>query len=170
MAPLYANYGRFLISHYPITYLRYYLLPNAIKYYTPPGEFLDVYNMGQDTVADIAQNWFGYKTKKVRSVFKDKEVPIIGFVPILSGVMNVLFLLGFLSVGILRGLRKRSVTSHILILAIILWVTNFCFSVFAAPITLRYQLFSIVIFTSFAWILLDHIYKQAFIIKTAQNI
>jgi protoporphyrinogen oxidase len=166
VAPLYGNYGSFLIRQYPLTYLQYYLLPNAIKYYSPPGEFLDAYNMGRDTVAEIAQNWFSYKTNKVKSVFKDKKITMLGFVPIMAGVVNVLFLFGFLSVWLLKGLQKKSVNSHILLLSIILWIMNFSFSVFASPITLRYQLFAIVIFTSFAWILLDHIYKQAFILKT----
>ena len=170
MATLYAGYGSFLIRQYPVTYLQYYLLPNAIKYYAPPGEFLDTYNMGRDTVSKIAQNWFSYKTNKVKSVFKDNRVTILGFLPIMVGCMNVLFLFGYFSVCLLKGFQKKSVTSHILLLATILWIMNFCFSVFASPITLRYQLFAVVIFTSFACLLLDYIFKQAFILKTTKVI
>ncbi|HEY4287957.1 MAG TPA: NAD(P)-binding protein [Puia sp.] len=165
MAPLYAGYGSYLIRQYPMIYLKYYLVPNALKYYTPPGEFLDDYNMGRDTVAKIAQTWFEYKSQKVRTAFKNFRVNSLDFLPVLAGTMNVLFLLGVIGVCVLQGIFCRSLIQYSLLLAFILWVLNFGFSVFASPITLRYQLFGILVFSSFAFLLIDHIYKTAFIKK-----
>jgi protoporphyrinogen oxidase len=162
MAPLYADYGSYLIQQYPVTFLKYYLWPNALKYYAPPEEFLESYNMGRDTVTDIAQIWFNYKSKKVQTAFKDLKVNSISFLPILSGIMNIVFLFGFISFCLLKGIRRKSILTGTLILACSLWVVNFGFSVFASPITLRYQLFTILVFTAFAFLLVDIIYKTAF--------
>jgi hypothetical protein len=162
VAPLYSDYGYYLIKQYPMTYLKYYLWPNAIKYYAPPGEFLNDYNMGRDTIEEIGRIWFGYKTNKIKTAFKDPRVTILGFLPILSGVMNVLFLLGLLHVMTFKGFHGQSLLTGVLVLAGILWLVNFVFSVFAAPITLRYQLFGILVFSSLAFILSDYIYKKEY--------
>jgi hypothetical protein len=162
MAPLYSEYGSYLIREYPMTFFKYYLWPNAIKYYTPPGEFLDTYNAGADTIQNIAQVWFNYKDKKVRTAFKDLKVKVLDFLPIFSGVMNVIFLFGFFSLMLLQRLNRNSILTGALVLAITLWLVNFGFSVFASPITLRYQLFGVLVFSSFGLLFVDSIYKMAF--------
>lgn len=166
MAPLYQEYGSYLINKYPKFYLFYYLLPNALKYYAPPTEFLGNYNMGRDTVAQIAQTWFDYKSKKVKTAFHDLNVNVLNYLPILSGIMNVVFVFGLISLFALKVLKRKSLASGILMLTAFLWLLNFSFSVLASPITLRYQLFGVLIFTSFALILVDHLYKLAFVKQT----
>jgi hypothetical protein len=162
MAPLYKQYGWYLIREYPESYVQHYLIPNAIKYYTPPEEFLASYNMGIDTVASLAQVWFNYKTRKVKTAFKDLDVTILIFQPILAGVMNIIFLLGSVFVGILNGFKDNGLGKTIVILALVLWAANFGFSIFASPIALRYQLFAITITSLFAILMIDHICKVAF--------
>jgi protoporphyrinogen oxidase len=163
MAPLYSQYGSYLIRRYPTTFLKYFLVPNALKYYAPPGEFLDDYNMGRDTVATIAQGWFGYKTNKVYTAFKNNRVTILAFMPIFAGLMNAIFLVGLLSFLMLQGVKRNKRFGSILLVTCALWGLNFVFSVFASPITLRYQLFSIVIVSLFALLLVDFTYKMAFV-------
>lgn len=163
VAPLYADYGKYLIGQYPWSYFKYYLIPNGIKFYSPPGEFLFAYNMGRDTVGKIIQTWFGYKNNKVKSAFKDFKVNAIQFMPIMAGTMNMIFLMGLLSVALLNGLSRRSPMSKVLILAMILWLMNFCFSVLASPVTLRYQLFGILISSMFGILSIDYTYRRAFI-------
>lgn len=162
MAPLYADYGAYLIRKYPTAYFEHYLLPNAIKYYTPPGEFLEQYNMGRDTFAPIARTWFQYKSRKVSLAFKDLNVNTLDFLPILAAIMNVIFLFGCISIFWLKGFPKGSLLQAGLLLTLTLWVVNFGFSVFASPITLRYQLFGILVFSSFALLLIDKLYRTAF--------
>jgi protoporphyrinogen oxidase len=162
MAPLYSTYGSYIITQYPMTYFKYFIWPNALKYYAPPGEFLDTYNMGRDTVGTIIQNWFGYKTNKVKSVFKDFKVNTLKFLPILTGIINVVFLFGLIFIYLLRGQNYSTISSNIFLVAISIWITNFGFSVLASPITLRYQLFAILIFSLFSLLLIDYICKNAF--------
>ena len=163
MAPLYAHYGRYLIRQHPIAFAEHYLWPNAIKYYVPPEEFLKSYNASKDSVKLIAQSWFGYKNRKVTTAFKNLEVSSLCFLPIFAGIINVLFLSSILIVGLLKVLKRESILFSTLLIAISLWTANFTFSVFASPITLRYQLFSILVFYSFSVLLLDIICKSAFL-------
>jgi hypothetical protein len=160
MAPLYNKYGTFIISHYPLNFVKYYLLPNFIQYCVPPGEFLYVYNMGRDTVSKSAVLWFGYKSNKVKTAFKTLQVNILGFMPIYAAVINVLFLASSIFSWSLKSLESSF--SKFVILSSVLWIFNFWFSVFASPIALRYQLFSIVVYSSFSILVIEQIYNVAF--------
>ena len=161
MGPLYAAYGSWLIRKYPIAFTEHYLWPNALKYYAPPVEFLETYNMGLDSVAAIAQNWFHYKSNKVKSTFNDFKVSSLGFYPILIGAMNVVFLFSLLGFLFLNGIRLNPSYRTILLLAGVLWVVNFGFSVFASPIALRFQVFPFLVYISMALLLLDKIFQMA---------
>jgi hypothetical protein len=161
--PLYSDYGAYLIRQYPFTFAQYYLWPNALKYYAPPVEFLGTYNMGRDTVAPIAQQWFGYENNKVKTRFKDFKVTILDFYPILAGILNILFLFSFLFFGMLKGFKENRALAPILWLAGAFWLINFGFSVFASPVALRFQLFPVLVFFSFGLLLMEYIYKAAFI-------
>lgn len=157
MAPLYKEYANFLIKEYPWAFVEHYLYPNTVKFYTPPGEFLYEYNAGVDTVRPIAQSWFKYKSRKVRGVLKSSQADFIGFMPVVTGVLNVLFLAGLLFNAMLDIYKGDVVEKKILFVASLLWLANFGFSVFASPITLRYQLFSVVVFTCFSVLLVGNV-------------
>jgi len=161
VAPLYAEYGAHLIKEYPLVFAEHYLVPNAIKYYTPPVEFLESYNMGIDSVMPVAQRWFGYKTTKISSYFKDFKVNVLNFYPILVGIMNVVLLCGVFGLFFLKGYRQYPALSQALLLVTGLWLVNFSFSVFASPIALRFQLFPIIVLTSFAVLFIDYIWRMA---------
>ncbi len=166
MGPLDADYGRYLIRQYPGVYFNYYLLPNALKYYAPPGEFLVEYNMGRDTVAAIATSWFKYPSKKVKPAVGGFKIHVLDFMPVLAAIMNIIFLLGYIGLAAIQGVRPRSPMQAALLLAFCLWIANFGFSVFASPVTLRYQLFGFLVFSGFAFVLIDKIHQLAF--KNAQ--
>jgi uncharacterized membrane protein len=160
MGPIYSDYGYYIIKQYPGVYFRYYLWPNIIKYYAPPLEFLAEYNMGRGTVGHIGQEWFGYRTNKVKTAFKDFKVNILDFLPIFSGIMNAFFLLGLTYSLTFKGYYRKGLPLRVLILISVLWLANFGFSVCSAPITLRYQLVNMVISSSVALILADYIIKS----------
>jgi len=161
VGPLYADYAAYLIKEHPVEYAKFYLLPNAFRYYAPPVEFLDTYNTGIDSVLASAQAWFNYKTNKVKTHFKDYRVETLNFYPVMTGIINVVFLLSALSFVFLRGYKKSQNLAIGLILTSVLWVVNFGFSVFASPIALRFQLFPILVFFSFTFLLIEYIWKLA---------
>jgi hypothetical protein len=161
MGQLYGDYGRYLIRRYPTAYFNYYLLPNALKYYAPPGEFLLQYNMGRDTVASIASTWFRYPSQKVKPKNGDFNVHLLDFMPVFAAIANIVFLLASAGLALLSGPQANPARRTALILALALWMVNFGFSVVASPVTLRYQLFSFLVFSSFACLLVDDIQKLA---------
>ncbi|KAA2239885.1 NAD(P)/FAD-dependent oxidoreductase [Chitinophaga agrisoli] len=161
VAPLYAEYGAYLIKKYPAEFAEYYLWPNALKYYAPPVEFLQTYSTGVDSVPRIALAWFGYKSNKLTTQFRDFKVGVLNFYPVLIGVMNVVFLLGFISFILLDGLRNNRCLYKGLWLIIPLWMTNLGFSVFASPIALRFQLFPALVSMSFTILFIEYVIREA---------
>jgi protoporphyrinogen oxidase len=162
VAPLYADYGGWLIRQYPLAFAEHYLWPNALKYYAPPVEFLETYNMGIDSVMGIAQTWFRFKDSKVKTLAKDFKVSTLNFYPILVGTLNVVFLVSLLFFLLLEGLNSKAIPRGLLWLVASLWLVNFSFSVYASPIALRFQIFPVLVFLSVALLLLEFIWKAAF--------
>lgn len=164
LGPIYADYGKYLIRQYPTTFLNYYLWPNALKYFVPPVEYLGMYNMGRDTVADIAKTWFHYSTNKIKSNFNNFDVNVLNFYPVFSGILNVLFLFSLIFYVLLYGLRSKTA-----LLLASFWLANFSFSVFASSIALRYQVFSLSIQFFFTLIYIERIYWAAFVPITEEH-
>ncbi|MDR6567446.1 hypothetical protein [Chitinophaga ginsengisegetis] len=161
VAPTLSEYGSFLVHQYPVEFTKYYIIPNALKYYCPPVEFLETYSTGVDSVNYIAQAWFGYKDNKVRSRFKDFKVNVLNFYPIIVGIMNVVLLFSLISFFLLKGYRQFPFIKSGLILATSLWIINFGFSVLASPIALRFQLFPIIVSFVFTVLLIEIIFRLA---------
>ena len=159
--PLLGEYGSWLIRHYSIDFIRYYLWPNTIKYYTPPIEFLSIYNMGLDTIRPIAQTWFGFKRKIVRTKFHDTRTSSLELYPIFSAVVNGLFMCCIFGFSFMIGFKRQTDLSRLVILAGTLWLLNFGFSVFASPIALRFQVFTILTFLPISLILFEYIYNTS---------
>lgn len=162
VAPLYADYGQYLIKKHPVPFVRYYLWPNLIKYYAPPLGFMGSYNIGRDTINAIAARWFAWKNNKVHSYFKDKEIKITAPFPTLFAIFNLIYIIGFLFLLNLGGLnRYSSYNRYILWLTLVVWLSNMVFSVFSAPIELRYQIFPFLFTFSFDLFLLAFIIEQS---------
>ncbi|THU34742.1 hypothetical protein FAM09_22350 [Niastella caeni] len=155
MGPLYADYGIWLIKHYPLQFARYFLWPNANKYYAPPIEFFQAYNSGRDYVAPIAKAWFGYKSHKVTTRMKNMKVTILDYYSILSGVMNVMFLCSLLGFIIMNGLQSNIQFSKGIILISAVWLINLGFTIFASSAALRFLAFPIMLISTFALLLVD---------------
>lgn len=161
VAPFMEEYGSLIIRKYPREYIKYYLVPNALKYYAPPVEFLDSYSTGIDSVQPIASVWFNYRSNKLKTYFKDYRVKVLDFFPVLTGTMNIVLVFSLISFIILNGPRNHPRLKHGMLLVIALWVINLSFSVFASPIALRFQLFPIIVSLSFTVFLVEFLVKSA---------
>jgi hypothetical protein len=172
-APLYQAYGMYLIKKYPLQFAEYWLLPNAGRFASPPSEFLGVYNMGEDSVGSLAKDWFNYPTRKVHehkkiknSKDKNKEDPGIiatDWYPAFSAVINVLLVMGLIGMVFLKAVRWHQYGLPQLIgVTLVLWLCNCGFSIFASPITMRYQAFPILVCLIVGSLLMEKIVKMAF--------
>ncbi|MDQ0106853.1 hypothetical protein J2T02_001966 [Chitinophaga terrae (ex Kim and Jung 2007)] len=160
---LYNDYGRTLIWKYPGMFLRHFIWPNSVKYYTPPAEFLEQYNGGFKTVNEIARKWFNYKDTKIFTrIGKYYDLQVISYYPIVVGLLNVLVVVSLVAFLSLRLYRFNSSMNKILILGLLLWLCNFLFSVLASPIALRFQLFPVFISILLVVFLLECLVRAAF--------
>ena len=138
------------------------MLPNFYRYYAPPVEFLDTYNMGKDSISPIAKNWFGYDSRKLKKHFKDQKVTTLEFFPIFTGLTYALFAFCIFGYFLLNGFKNRDHLFYGMILMTGLWLVNMVFSIYASPVALRFQLFPILTTYCFVLILLDYIIRKAF--------
>jgi hypothetical protein len=160
VGPALGHYGAWLIQHYPLSFLRHFLLQNALKYYTPPTEWLGVYsNRNVDTVQNIAVAWFHFKSRKVGNRFHDNRINGTAFYPVFCGVVNVFYLICVLCFFFI-GRNNQANLRPVVLLTGCLWLLNFSFSIFAAPIHLRYQVFPIFAFFCISLLVAETIYKK----------
>ncbi|KAA2239748.1 NAD(P)-binding protein [Chitinophaga agrisoli] len=162
LGPLYADYGNYLIKQYPLTFLQYYIWPNAKRYYAPPVEFLQMYSTGKDSVALVAQAWFAYDSRKITTRANSFNVYILNFLPVVAGGLQVVFLLSLIYYVLLQGYRQQPWMQRGIWLTAALWSINFGFSIFASPIALRFQLFPIIVAITFTALFVEYIIKAAY--------
>lgn len=155
MSPLYKRYGIYIAKKYPLYFIRYFILPNAVKYYAPPVEFLEDYNSGKNYTSLSTIKWFDYKSSTVKVRMGNKKVWVLNFYPILSGVINVVMFLSILSFAILNGFKENSQFKKTILLNGIIWLLNAGFTISASPAALRFQSFPILITTTISILLIN---------------
>jgi protoporphyrinogen oxidase len=162
--PLFADYGMYLIKKYPFTFLKEFMLPNAVKFAVPPTEFLGVYNMNEENVGKLAKDWFNYKTQKVQDRKKaGQTIWATEWYPIFAALVNVMLIMGLIGIIFLNGLQLKVYgLPQLLALVLMLWLLNSGFSIFASPVVLRYQAFPILVAFPVAAFLIERIAKMAF--------
>jgi hypothetical protein len=145
-APVFKQYGLYLIKRHPGAYFQHYLLLNTKNYLMPPLEKLAIYNLGDDEVSNIGKKWFDYPDNKVIAISKTAQGDILIAHPTIFLFLN-LFFVGqlFLFIkrhGFTRSERRFTVTISLLSGLIIL---NAGFSIFANIICFRYQVFPMMV-------------------------
>jgi hypothetical protein len=156
-AVVFDQYGKFLIKRHPWAYARYYLLVNTKNYFIPPLEKLEIYNLGLDEMWPIAQAWFHYPSPRAWCISKPLQGIVLSLLPIFFLIVNIYYLIG-LSFFIRRGGIRRissAVLSTFLLMTVFL-VLNAAFSIFANIIVIRYELFPMLVFLTFAMLLTDY--------------
>ncbi|GAA0536587.1 hypothetical protein GCM10009415_18000 [Chitinophaga japonensis] len=156
VAPVFGMFGKYLIREHPIAYAKHFLVPNAMNYFVPPLEKLEMYNLGADRVYPIAANWFGYKTTSVKSISKDLQGILLYLFPVFFTVLNLYFAGCSVFLLLLGGRRRLSGSFlHGLTLIGLFLLVNFAFSVLASPIVFRYQVFPMIVFFTFSLLTTD---------------
>jgi len=158
VAPVFGQYGLFLIKRHPLAYARYYLLVNSKNYILPPLEKLEVYNLGSSFVAPIAAYWFGFESQKIKVVSWTFQGVLLFMYTALFAVLNLYY-----AIAISLFLRYRSQIkaprsyNYIIVIISTFLLLNFAFSVFANIIVIRYQVFPMIILLVFTMLLTDQL-------------
>ena len=158
VAPLYFSYGKYIIRTYPGHYLRYFLWPNANKYFAPPVEFLELHNMGWNTIPEIARIWFDYDSKNVYSRLNADKISLLGFYPILTGTINAVFFCCIFCFFLLKGWKYNKTFTKGLKFITSIWIGNAMFTIAASSAALRFQSFPIIITCVFTALLLHELW------------
>lgn len=162
MGPYYKEYGLYLIKEYPFAYLEHFMLPNSIRYYAPPLEFLEYYNSAYPGVDTSAVKWFGYKNREVKTRTANGQLNILKLYPILSGAINFVMLMAILSILFLGGFKEKLELRVIVKVGLLLWIINAVFTITVSSASLRFQTFPIYTTTAFALVYIEWIFKKAF--------
>lgn len=155
-APVFLEYSSRLVRQHPVAYAHYFMWPNATAYFLPPLESLLSYNEMRTTVDSTAIKWFRYTSERVGSLHPSIQGKILSPVPWLFLLINIVFcgLLAFL-----MARRKKYALSPVLLRTLLLagafWIINFCFSLYAAPIVFRFQLFPMIVYSAFSLLMIN---------------
>jgi hypothetical protein len=156
VAPVFLQYSSQLVKQHPVAYAHYFMWPNTREYFLPSLESLESYNEMRTTVDSTAIKWFRYKSEQVHCLNPTIQGKILSPVPWLFLLVNIVFC-GLLSMVIIR--RKQYTFSpgllRTLLLAGAFWLTNFCFSIYAAPIVFRFQLFPMIVYSAFSLVMIN---------------
>jgi hypothetical protein len=157
MGPFYNSYGLCIIKKYPMHFLRHFVWPNTLKYFSPPIEFLEYYYGGYSYIPESARKWFGYKDYHVKTRMKSSKIWILMHYPFLVSITNLLLLLMLLSYLLLKGWKYNTIFYKTILLAGFFWLTNAGFTIFASSAALRFQAFPVLLTTIFTLLLIDWI-------------
>ncbi|MBO9571956.1 MAG: hypothetical protein J7497_07070, partial [Chitinophagaceae bacterium] len=169
MGPFYQEYGLHIIKKYPRHFLRYFIWPNANKYYAPPIEFLESYNSGKVNVTRQAKTWFDYKSDKVTTRMKGSIVWVLDFYPFLSGGINVIMLSTLIFFALLKGWTTHKNLSKIVLIGGTIWIINAAFTISASSAALRYQAFPLMLTIIISSLLIDWLWKVSLNTQTVEK-
>jgi protoporphyrinogen oxidase len=166
---MYGQYGKFLIKKHPTDFVRYFIWQNALWYFAPLPECLPVFNRNYDTVPQVVASWFNYKSTKVRCA--DKEIKLVKYYTMLLSGANIIFLMLIIWTLFSRNqFFLNSRYSKALRLAVTIWLFNIGFSVMAAPVVLRYQLFTMVLLVSLGAVVMEILLKSDNALQNKESI
>ncbi|WP_143150834.1 hypothetical protein [Chitinophaga sancti] len=146
---LYGDYGKYLLKGSPVAYLKFFIIPNVIRYFSPPAELyitLSTFFLRRDNISNYTKKWFHFKTLEVNVEAIQFRSNLFSFFPSIVFKLHVIFLL-MLSVFIfIGGLKLINIEQRKFIaLGIITWIIDFGFNILASEVVLRYLLFTITI-------------------------
>jgi hypothetical protein len=156
VAPVFSQYSMHLVKQHPTAFAHYFLWPNVKWYCLPPLESFTIYNTGVNTVDSTAIKWFRFKSEQVTSIDNTIQGTILKPLPYWFLLVNIVFCTT-LAIVLFKA-KKYSLPTGLfrtLLLAGGFWITNFCFSIYAAPIVLRFQLFPMIIYSTFSLVLIN---------------
>jgi hypothetical protein len=145
VAPVFSQYGYFLLRRHPVAFSRYYLWPSAKSFFLSPLSEFAVYNEGKKEIDPVARDWFGYRVRPaVRSA--TIQAALLAPFPWLSLLLNLGFALTAAVFLLRRDLRDGHPEFTVCLqLASVYLLTNACFNIFASPCVFRYQVLPLIL-------------------------
>ena len=148
------EYGYYLVRKHPLAFGRYYLWESAKSYFYTPLDVYAVYNEGHKDADTVAKNWFNYKSTRLRVCSATIQGKLLGWMPALYMILNVVAVLAALLFLRVRELRQRHPEFTLCLRLVCSYLlANAAFCIFASPTVLRYQVLPVIllfVFTVYA--------------------
>jgi hypothetical protein len=158
---VFSEYGSWILKHYPVAYLRYFMIPNARNYFLAPLEKLELYNLGLDDVPIVVQDWFDYKTPDIWSVSKTAQKYILFIFPPLFLLLNLVFFCSAIAMLVKRKFKSTTgFVNRTVIISSLFMLANFGFSVVATINVFRYQFIPMILCLTYSLILVEVLDKK----------
>jgi hypothetical protein len=150
------SFGKYLITHYPFSYSRYFIIRNTKNYFIPPLEKLGIYNLGEDKVDPLAAQWFDYKTVKVAVASKDLQSRILYIFPIVFALLNFYCIGGALLLFVQKKIQLSEIRNYKnIVLACVFLMLNMLFCITTTIIVMRYEFFPMIVCLTLSIVLLE---------------
>jgi hypothetical protein len=167
VAPLYKDYGRYLITKNYAPYFKYIVYPNFCKYWSPNAEIFDTkslaaYNPSPDQDNEIINKLMRLKVNPEQPGQTHQFLNILYHQTKLFGLCQVLFILSLLGFIVLNGLKSiGKKPAGIILFIIIFWIIDIIFGTLTGPIVTRYQFFIFIIEVFFITYFINYIYYNS---------
>lgn len=144
LGPVYNRFGASVIAQQPFAYIKYFVAPNAKRYFIPVMEAYSEYNEGRDTMAKVAAKYYGYSTTKVDAGYATLHKNLLSPWRYLFTIINIFFIIAALVYAITGAYKKHSrLFNQSLLLFGAFYLGNLLFVSAVAPNVFRYHLFII---------------------------
>ncbi|MBQ9418456.1 MAG: hypothetical protein IJU19_07765 [Bacteroidales bacterium] len=160
---LYADYGKWLIFHYPIPFLRYYLLPNACSAFFPynlemVGNYTDIPATQKETL-----EWFQLTPERLQPARHDPYGHWLGqLLPVIELITWALLLAAIALIAVRRRTALASRDQRLAFWMLLLFgFVYYATTVFASPIAIRYWMPMQAIKMAMVWMAIASVKKSA---------
>ena len=159
ISPFLASYGFYLIKQSPVSFLKYFMRPNACRYLFPPTENFTIgwtFTFSHDSMGKMASDWFRIRRMKVKLTYMTILLQTASYYSILFAIIHIGFILAFFGLTFFHGIHdiRNNAQKQVIIIAV-LWLSDLIFCLTAAAVVLRYEFFMIIIESTFAIYYID---------------
>ncbi|SFW89956.1 hypothetical protein [Chitinophaga sancti] len=148
--PFFNSYGTYLITHYPLPYIQYVILPDIMAYLLPFPEIYgtpnDLYYLWSNHLGVVAKNWFEFTTITILTNFIKIRGIILSPYPLLFFIIHVIYILSLIAILLQKHYKKwGNIIRKSYFLLVLICTINFLFTILSAASVLRFQFTFIII-------------------------
>jgi hypothetical protein len=148
VAEIYDDYGAYLIKKHPAAFIKYFIAPNLLNYFSPDLEMINQNNRYKYHITLSNKTWLRESKRKDNLNAINIQDKVLFIFPILFFPLH-LFLLEETLRYLYNTRKQKERASKLLLLLWSYLLINFGFSVIAAPINFRYQVLAFFIMLMF---------------------
>ncbi|HET6253300.1 MAG TPA: hypothetical protein VFE32_04475 [Puia sp.] len=158
---LFGTFGKSLIRNFPTAYAQYFLWPNVKNYFLPELQELAVYNIGEDDVSSLAQDWFDYQIPNVNAASNTIQGQVLFIFPYIFLFSNAFFALCIIWWFMKRKeVKPNRELFQAIILTACFVTANFWAEVCSEIIVMRHQIIPMIISIFSPLLIIDWLEKN----------